>query len=36
MKKTTDPQDWAYILTNVINKMGLEFDDDEEGTDDME
>jgi len=35
MKKTTDPQDWAYILTNVINKMGLEFDDDEEDLGDM-
>ena len=29
MKKTQDPSDWAYILTYAINKMGLEFDDDE-------
>jgi hypothetical protein len=36
MKKTTDPQDWAYVLTNVINKMGLEFDDDEENLGEME
>ena len=28
MKKTVDPQDWAYILTYVIDKLGLEFDDD--------
>tara|TARA_X000000950_G_C13821160_1_gene621964 strand:- start:512 stop:886 length:375 start_codon:yes stop_codon:yes gene_type:complete len=27
MKKTQDPSDWAYILTYVINKLGLEFDD---------
>ena len=32
MKKTVDPQDWAYILTYVINKMGLEFDDDDPDT----
>lgn len=28
MKKSLDSQDWAYILTYVINKMGLELDDD--------
>lgn len=28
MKKTVDPHDWAYILTYVIDKLGLEFDDD--------
>ena len=27
MKKTSEPKDWAYILTNVINKMGLELND---------
>lgn len=33
MKKTTEPSDWAYILTSTINKMGLELNDaeDEEG-----
>jgi hypothetical protein len=30
MKKTVDPQDWAYILTYVIDKLGLEFDDDDQ------
>lgn len=30
MKKTTEPNDWAYILTNVINKMGLEFNEDDD------
>ena len=30
MKKTQDPSDWAYILTYVINKLGLEFNDAEE------
>ena len=30
MKKTQDPSDWAYILTYVIDKLGLEFDDDKE------
>lgn len=35
MKKTTEPTDWAYILTNTINKMGLELSDanEEEGGD---
>ena len=34
MKKTQDPADWAYILTYVINKMGLEFDEkDDDDTD---
>ena len=35
MKKTQDPSEWAYILTYVINKMGLEFDetDDDEDSD---
>jgi hypothetical protein len=30
MKKTSEPRDWAYILTNVINKMGLELNDQDE------
>lgn len=30
MKKTTEPSEWAYILTNVINKMGLEFNDEDD------
>lgn len=30
MKKTQDPSDWAYILTYVINKLGLEFNDVDE------
>lgn len=30
MKKTQDPSDWAYILTYVINKLGLEFNDADE------
>ena len=33
MKKTQDPGDWAYILTYVINKLGLEFDDADDDTD---
>ena len=34
MKKTDKPGDWAYILTNVINKMGLELNDQDD--DDIE
>ena len=30
MKKTTEPAEWAYILTNTINKMGLELNDSDE------
>jgi hypothetical protein len=30
MKKTQEPSDWAYIITYVINKLGLEFADDED------
>jgi hypothetical protein len=30
MKKTTEPSEWAYILTNTINKMGLELNDSDE------
>ena len=29
MKKTQDPSEWAYILTFVINKLGLDFEDEE-------
>jgi hypothetical protein len=29
MKKTTSSSDWAYVLTYVINKLGLEFDDED-------
>ena len=32
MKKTTDPNDWTYILNFMITKMGLEFG--EEGDED--
>ena len=28
MKKTMEPSDWAYIVTMIIDKLGLEFDDD--------
>jgi len=28
MKKTMEPSDWAYIVTMIIEKLGLEFDDD--------
>jgi hypothetical protein len=28
MKKTTDPSDWAYLLTYIINKLNLEIEDD--------
>jgi hypothetical protein len=31
MKKSQDPADWAYVLTYVINKLGLEFDDKDDG-----
>lgn len=27
MKKTMEPSDWAYVVTVVIDKLGLEFDD---------
>jgi len=27
MKKTTDPDDWAYLLTYIINKLNLELGD---------
>tara|TARA_B100001057_G_scaffold500586_1_gene616511 strand:- start:2991 stop:3374 length:384 start_codon:yes stop_codon:yes gene_type:complete len=30
MKKTTDPNDWTYILNFIITKMGLEFGDEDE------
>ena len=33
MKKTDKDEDWAYILTNVINKMGLELNDQDESDD---
>jgi hypothetical protein len=29
MKKTANPSDWAYILTYVIDKLGLEFGDED-------
>ena len=29
MKKTTSSSDWAYVLTYVINKLGLEFGDED-------
>jgi len=29
MKKTQDPTEWAYILTYVINKLGLDFEDED-------
>ena len=28
MKKTTDPSDWAYLLTYIINKLNLEIEDE--------
>lgn len=31
MNKTTESADWAYILTYIINKLGLEFGDAEDG-----
>ena len=34
MKKTQDPSDWAYIITYVIDKLGLEFSDSEDDNDD--
>jgi hypothetical protein len=34
MKKTQEPSDWAYIITYVINKLGLEFADDEDSESD--
>ena len=33
MKKTTEPSDWAYIITNVISKMGVELNDEGEDED---
>tara|TARA_A100001037_G_scaffold106674_1_gene96969 strand:+ start:36563 stop:36946 length:384 start_codon:yes stop_codon:yes gene_type:complete len=36
MKKTANPSDWAYILTYVIDKLGLEFGDEDEDTLDEE
>jgi|TARA_Y100000287_G_C14179003_1_gene333899 hypothetical protein len=35
MKKTQDPSDWAYIITYVIDKLGLEFSDSEDDKDDI-
>ncbi len=29
MQKSTDPADWAYLLTYVINKLNLEIGDDD-------
>ena len=34
MKKTTDPNDWTYILNFIITKMGLEFGEDGEDDED--
>ena len=28
LKKTQNPDDWSYIINYMINKLGLEFDDD--------
>lgn len=33
MKKTTDPSDWAYLLTYIIEKLNLEIGDDSEDID---
>jgi hypothetical protein len=30
MKKSANPTDWAYVLTYVIDKLGLEFDEGQE------
>jgi hypothetical protein len=29
MQKTTDPSDWAYLLTYIINKLNLEIGDED-------
>lgn len=34
LKKTQNPDDWSYIINYMINKLGLEFDDEEDGGED--
>ncbi len=29
IKKTQDPEDWTYIINYMVEKLGLEFEDDE-------
>ena len=31
VKKTQDPDDWTYIINYMVEKLGLEFEDDDEG-----
>jgi len=30
VKKTQDPDDWTYIINYMVEKLGLEFEDDDE------
>ena len=30
LKKTQDPEDWTYIINYMVEKLGLEFEDDDD------
>ena len=30
LKKTQDPNDWSYLINFMVEKLGLEFEDDDE------
>lgn len=30
LKKTQDPNDWSYLINFMVDKLGLEFEDDDE------
>lgn len=33
LKKTQDPDDWTYIINYMVERLGLEFDEDDEDDD---
>ena len=35
IKKTQDPEDWTYIINTMVEKLGLEFEDDDEAEGDI-
>ena len=35
LKKTQDPEDWTYIINYMVEKLGLEFEDDDEAEGDI-
>ena len=35
IKKTQDPEDWTYIINYMVEKLGLEFEDDDDAEGDI-